>query len=202
MLNKEIPPFNCVFHGYPSRDFQTNITTEDPVEYAKYVDSIRRKRVETPSKPGGKGIRESLPNGAVAYTVIYTGISSPNNNKPNYGAVTIFVSDYMGSSKDGEILTKLNKWFKENILDKYTRDLGNGFRQWTPNAEADLFKSHRLDHQFGASLMNSVVSSFRRTKKEDFSGVSKIQRFDTVTKNIKNSINQSKIAQEKYAQLR
>ena len=166
MLYKKIP-FAWIVHGYPS-GHQTNATPDDEQYVQDYYKNFLQQ-LNTPSNPGEQFIKQTLPNGHIAYTMARTGIYAANERKsePNYAAVTIFIDSKYKTLDENFLKRRLNDWFQKNILNQFTqweekrRGLFNkteGY-YWKKNY-TDLF-DHQYDNELTRSLESIIQSSFQ-----------------------------------------
>lgn len=166
MLYKKIP-FAWIVHGYPS-GHQTNATPDDEQYVQDYYKNFLQQ-LNTPSNQGEQFIKQTLPNGHIAYTMARTGIYAANERKsePNYAAVTIFIDSKYKTLDENFLKRQLNDWFQKNILNQFTqweekrRGLFNkteGY-YWKKNY-TDLF-DHQYDNELTRSLESIIQSSFQ-----------------------------------------
>ena len=181
MSEKPMIPFAWIVHGCPLGQ-QSNATRDDRPEVQGYYDRFHignPKYVETPSKPGEKFIKETLPSGTVAYTIVHTGIYEASSPRPgsNYAAITIFVKPGIKLLDEQKFAQDLKSWFNTNILSEFTYIVGNGdfgtWRQWSP----------RYRFLFANEMDNSLAQSLNQIVQKSFSHSESIQTKQTNEKN-------------------
>ena len=104
---------SVIIHGCPHGQ-QSNAAKDDPIEFVRYTDSFHNgdgRRIDSPSSPGTKFIKEILPSGTLAYTFVRTGIHEAESGRPgsNYGAVTLFFPKNVRISNEQEFQQLLDE---------------------------------------------------------------------------------------------
>lgn len=194
--------FYYILHGCPNGQ-QSTATKDDPAEFRAYADfhKTNSKYIDSPSKPGAKFIKETLPSGNLAWTFVRTGVYEAGSNRPgsNYAAITLFFSKDTKISNEKEFQQALKQWFEVNVLDQFTTNIGNKWRKWTKAAEYSIFRN-KMDDRFGKSL----IALLRPYLSTSIQTETKINQYNTAVIKLKAEIqnleNQEKDIQQKLSQ--
>ena len=177
-----------ILHGTP-RGVKNNASIGDPDIFVDYADFHKGSdsHIEFPSKPGEKFIKEQIYEGCFAYTVVHTGIHEITSDRAgsNYGAITIITEDINGQNlKNFE--RDLKKWFKENILDKFTYQEVESWIKWNTNA-TELFDG-KYDKDLNLSITSLIKPYLEKSAQKSNNQHDKTKEFNEAKQQLQNDI--------------
>ena len=202
-----------IVHGNPS-GWQAN--GSDYTSYVNFHDGRKPAQygIPWPVEPGEKFIHEEVPDhpGCFAYTFMRTGIYEMYGERPgtNYGAITV-IMDKIDEKNLEKFKQDLEKWFTENILNKFTyRHSGPGWLKW--NSDATRLFNGDYNEQLKDSLQLVLEPYFlnqRTNSNQKGSNRDKTDKFNEAAQKLREEIarleqekkNIEKQLAEKYAQL-